>query len=252
MIQLTASRKPNGWMLNMSPYPITYKSLNFFTAEHLFIYLRFKEGYRTRAHMYLNKQKNPSEAKTESKKWISKGWKLKHPMMGTEDVMLMDLVLLLKLKQHPDLILRLLLTGDEEIVEDVTKRTGKHPYFTSDLFWGKAEICRGYDNMCSSWVGQNKLGKSWMFIREEIGTIIWHECDLVSNSENDSVLTHNPTNQKIIVPKLGDRQCLMQYKASCIKKLTPQLISIGYKLDITDYIESQETVLEELYETLNL
>jgi predicted NAD-dependent protein-ADP-ribosyltransferase YbiA (DUF1768 family) len=68
----------------------------------------------------------------------------------------MELVLWLKLEQHPDLEEKLLGTGESQIVEDCSRR----PH-GSGLFWGAAlQDVR--------WVGENRLGKLWMKLREEL------------------------------------------------------------------------------------
>ena len=70
----------------------------------------------------------------------------------------LERVLRLKLKQHPDLAEELRLTGDEEIIEDVTRRQHGNA-----LFWGAAR--RG-----DRWVGENALGRMWMKLRDELAS----------------------------------------------------------------------------------
>ena len=40
-VTFTKTRLPNGWLGNMSAFPITHESLVYRTAEHLFQVLRF-------------------------------------------------------------------------------------------------------------------------------------------------------------------------------------------------------------------
>ena len=68
---------------------------------------------------------------------------------GYKKLMLMKRILHIKFgKEHPDLQLKLLQTGDEEIVEG---------NYWNDTYWG---VCEG--------VGENHLGKLLMEIREEL------------------------------------------------------------------------------------
>jgi len=56
-----------------------------------------------------------------------------------------------KFEQNPDLAAKLIATGDEELVEGNT---------WGDTYWG---VCRG--------VGQNKLGKILMNVRQELAAL---------------------------------------------------------------------------------
>jgi hypothetical protein len=73
-----------------------------------------------------------------------------------QDIENMERVLRLKLEQHSGLREQLLATGDEEIVEDCTSR----PHGNA-LFWGAA-LRDG------AWTGENRLGRLWMKLREEL------------------------------------------------------------------------------------
>lgn len=77
-----------------------------------------------------------------------------------EDLENMELVLRLKLEQHPDLEGKLLATGESQIIEDCSRR----PH-GSGLFWGGT-----WRN--GQWVGQNRLGKIWMKLREELQSAV--------------------------------------------------------------------------------
>ena len=76
--------------------------------------------------------------------------------MSEKDLSNMRQVLRLKIAQHPQLVDNLLATGQDEIIEDCTKRPRG-----SGLFWGAAfKDCK--------WIGENWLGFLWMEIREEL------------------------------------------------------------------------------------
>ena len=76
--------------------------------------------------------------------------------LSEQDLANMEMVLRLKLEQHPDLKQKLLDTGDETIIEDATRQKSK-----SKTFWG-AILKDG------KWVGENVMGKMWMKLREEL------------------------------------------------------------------------------------
>jgi predicted NAD-dependent protein-ADP-ribosyltransferase YbiA (DUF1768 family) len=76
----------------------------------------------------------------------------------------MEIVLTLKLEQHPELKDRLLATGDARIIEDCKKRQS-----VSGLFWGAAEK----DGV---WTGTNTLGELWKKLRAELrGEVVAEE-----------------------------------------------------------------------------
>src|SRR5579885_1933216 len=75
------------------------------------------------------------------------------------DVGNMGAVLRLKLERHPGLKERLLATGREELIEDCTGR----PHGNA-LFWGAAR-------RQGTWVGENRLGRLWMQLRDELAAV---------------------------------------------------------------------------------
>jgi predicted NAD-dependent protein-ADP-ribosyltransferase YbiA (DUF1768 family) len=76
--------------------------------------------------------------------------------MSEQDLDNMEMVLRLKLEQHPELKKQLLNTSNKIIIEDCSSRPRG-----SGLYWGAAlEDGR--------WVGNNVLGKLWMKLREEL------------------------------------------------------------------------------------
>ena len=156
-------------MQNMSPHPVIFGNLEWRTAEALFQALRFVSyengevvtdsgGNLVRdEHGIVTKiwrQKSPMGAKMVTKS-------VRHlvsvePYSG-RDLDNMLLVLNLKLQQHPDLAILLSDTGDDELIEDCSRRMGG-----SGLFWGAALMPWG------RWIGENHLGKLWMDLREDL------------------------------------------------------------------------------------
>lgn len=147
-ITFTKVKLPYGWLGNMSPFPLTFHNLEWKTAEHLFQALRFP--YSSPIREEIRMQIGPMQAKFVAQKY-------KHLMeiepRSQQDLEAMELVLLLKLEQHPQLREQLLATGEAIIIEDETSRKNR-----STLFWGAARTSYG-------WEGRNELGKLWMKLR---------------------------------------------------------------------------------------
>lgn len=103
--------------------------------------------------MAIREAKSPFQAKM-----IAKAHKEQMVVVerSEQDVDNMRLVLRLKVAQHHELARQLLDTADEVIVEDATS----HPS-GSAKFWGQVRKDGG-------WVGENRLGRLWMEIREEL------------------------------------------------------------------------------------
>jgi predicted NAD-dependent protein-ADP-ribosyltransferase YbiA (DUF1768 family) len=138
-----------GWLGNMSPYPLEWQNKAFRTTEALFQCLRFQDEFSIEE---IRKQKSPMAAKMIAKR--HKANMVVVPM-GLKDLNNMNLVLGLKVEQHPVIEKQLIETGDEEILEDCSKRARG-----SGLFWGAA-LKDG------QWQGENWLGKLWMKVRAE-------------------------------------------------------------------------------------
>jgi len=150
-IAFTKVKEPYGWLGNMSPYPVTYEGKEYRTSEALFQALRFKDSEIMEV---IRQEKSPMSAKMVAKKYRDKMFLV--PMSGA-DVEVMRIVLKLKVEQHPELKEELLATGgDEEIIEDCTKRDRG-----SSRFWG-AVLVDG------EWQGENMLGRLWMWLRDEL------------------------------------------------------------------------------------
>jgi ribA/ribD-fused uncharacterized protein len=149
-IAFTKVALPFGWLGNMAPFPVKHDGKRWLTTEALFQALRFdddgvKEELRT--------IKSPMGVKMRAKR--EKARMVVVPQ-SEQDLANMEMVLRLKLEQHPDLQEKLLDTGEETIVEDCSKRPGG-----SGKFWGAVlKDCQ--------WVGENMLGKLWMKLREEL------------------------------------------------------------------------------------
>lgn len=140
----------HGWLGNMSPHSIFHAGKVWRTTEALFQSLRFDDEF---IHEEIRRQKSPMGAK-----FVAKRFKARMVVVprSEEDLANMELVLRLKLEQHPELVERQLETGKSQIIEDCTRR----PH-GSGLFWGAA-LQNG------RWLGENRLGQLWMRLREEL------------------------------------------------------------------------------------
>jgi ribA/ribD-fused uncharacterized protein len=138
----------------MSPYSIFYNGVTWRTAEHLFQALRFTNGAIRTA---IRDEKSPMGAKFLAKKMSDQ---MVIEQRGSRDLGNMRIVLSAKIDQHPELMGKLLLTGDKQIIEDVTNRKslGNHDFWGMRLIDGK-------------WQGENALGTIWMKIRENLRTL---------------------------------------------------------------------------------
>ncbi|MHC2069773.1 NADAR family protein [Bremerella sp. T1] len=150
MILIRKVKDEYGWLGNMSPFPVLYEGKKYRTTEALFQALRFDDEKIIES---IREQKSPMAAKMIAKK--HKDRMVVEPL-SRDDLDNMRLVLRLKLLQHPKLRTFLLATGDQEIVEDCTKRPRG-----SGLFWGAA-------NRDGEWVGENWLGRLWIKLRTEL------------------------------------------------------------------------------------
>ena len=143
--------EPYGWLGNMSYHPVVYDGVEYYTSEHLFQILRYDRSHIVWAE--IPKIKSPMAAKLAMKEYY--GENIIEPL-SDQDFDNMKLCLLLKLERNPELVDQLLATGNEEIIEDVTKR--QHG---NNLIWGAA-LRDG------EWYGANELGRLWMEIRDEL------------------------------------------------------------------------------------
>jgi ribA/ribD-fused uncharacterized protein len=136
-------KEPHGWLGNMSPYPIEFNGKRFRTTEALFQAMRFEDEEVIEE---IRAEKSPMAAKFVAKR--NKERMAIEPC-GKKDIENMRECLRLKISQHPELKGLLLATGEEDIVEDCSKRRRG-----SGLFWGAA--LEG-----DVWEGQNWLGTLW-------------------------------------------------------------------------------------------
>lgn len=150
MILIRKVKDEYGWLGNMSPYPVSHNGKTYRTTEALFQALRFDHDKIVES---IREQKSPMAAKMKAKKHRDR---MVVVPLSEADLDNMRLVLRLKLLQHPKLRDALLATGDQEIVEDCTKRPRG-----SGLFWGAAEVN-------NQWLGENWLGRLWMELRTEL------------------------------------------------------------------------------------
>ena len=149
-IAFTKVKLPHGWLGNMAPFPVKHGGKLWRTTEALFQALRFDdEAIAEEIHA----EKSPMAAKMVAKRHKAK---MVVVPQSEQDVANMEMVLRLKLDQHPDLKKKLLDTGDEIIIEDSSKRSGG-----SAKFWG-AILKEGH------WIGENMLGRMWMKLRDEL------------------------------------------------------------------------------------
>jgi N-glycosidase YbiA len=150
VITFTSVKLPFGWLGNMSPYPINYDGKIWRTTEALFQALRFESD---EIREIIRNEKSPMAAKMMAKKFKSE--MVVVPMSET-DVNNMRLCLRLKYEQHSEIQLLLKATENKIIIEDIGNRKGERHKFWG-VKWNGAE-----------WEGQNKMGKLWMELREEM------------------------------------------------------------------------------------
>ena len=157
VIAFTSVRAPYGWLGNMSPYPLTVEAVGtrmlsgtWRTAEALFQATRFDDlEIREEIRACSSPMQVKMIAKHNAARMVVKP-------RGPQDLAHMELILRLKIAQHPDLFQQLSkIPSDAFIVEDVTLRGVS----ASNVFWGAA-LLNG------EWVGENQLGSLWMTIRK--------------------------------------------------------------------------------------
>ena len=149
-IAFTKVKLPHGWLGNMAPFPVLHDGKCWRTTEALFQALRFDDDAIKEKIRW---NKSPMGCKMAAKR--EKARMVVVPQ-SEQDLANMEMVLRLKLDQHPDLKQKLLDTGEETIIEDCSRR----PH-GSGKFWG-AVLKDG------QWIGENMLGKMWMRLREEL------------------------------------------------------------------------------------
>ena len=144
---------PYGWMGNMAPYPITYNGKVWRTSEALFQSLRYADPVIIEQ---IRQQKSPMGAKLVAKSSVN----IVHRVidaMSPQDVVNMEMCVLLKFQQHPDIAKLLKATAPNPIYEDATNRNK-----VNDLFWGAH---RNPQNPNHPINGLNKMGEILMQVR---------------------------------------------------------------------------------------
>ena len=149
-IGFTKVALPYGWLGNMSPHPVQFEGQEWRTAEALFQALRFQDP---EIKEEIRSQKSPMAAKFVAKKYRSQ---MQVEPISDQDLENMMMCVRLKLKSNPQLIDELKSTGDLLIYEDVSSRMRGN-----NLIWG-ASFQEG------ELIGENQLGKIWMWIRSSI------------------------------------------------------------------------------------
>ena len=151
-ITFTKVALPYGWLGNMAPLPLQHRGKCWRTAEALFQALRFEDEAIKEA---IRAAKSPMRAKWIAQRFIKLS---KHTVVpqSAQDLAHMEVVLRLKLEQHPELRWKLLATGNRALIEDCSRRPSG-----SGMFWGAAR-------RDGKWRGANTLGRLWMKLREEL------------------------------------------------------------------------------------
>ena len=149
-ITFTKVALPYGWLGNMAPFPVKYDGKWWKTTEALFQALRFDDDAIKEE---IRGKPSPMGAKFVARREKDR---MVIAQQGEQDLVNMEIVLRLKLDQHPELKSKLLETGEATIIEDCSSRPRG-----SGMFWGAAF-------KDGQWVGENMLGKLWMKLREEL------------------------------------------------------------------------------------
>jgi ribA/ribD-fused uncharacterized protein len=137
-----------GWLSNMYPSPLTYKDRLYPTCEHLFQCLRFPNNPEIQDHIRI--QISPMTAKM-----VAKAHKDLAVGVGSDtDLYNMRMCINLKLLNYPEILKKLIDTGDSIIIEDCSARDN-----VSGRFWGMVKVGK-------IWEGENWLGRIWMEIRK--------------------------------------------------------------------------------------
>lgn len=152
IISFTKVKLPYGWLGNMAPFPIRWGGVVWLTSEALFQARRFADGDPVREK--IRGEVSPMSAKMVAK--ANRATMVVEPQ-SEADLALMADVLRLKVAAHPLLVVQILNTGNDEIVEDCTARPNG-----SGLFWGAARQSDG------TWRGENHLGRLWMALRADL------------------------------------------------------------------------------------
>lgn len=138
MKKIDSFRGEYEFLSNFSYSPFIYKDIFYPTVEH---YFQASKATTLAKHKEIARATTPSQAK-----WLGRGTQLRSDWREVRDEV-MEIGLRQKFRQNPELLQKLLDTGDAYLEEGNT---------WNDRYWG---VCRG--------VGQNKLGHLLMKLREE-------------------------------------------------------------------------------------
>ena len=131
-------RGENSFLSNMFDSPVTVRGETYPTAEHAFQAAKFADKAKRDA---IAAAKSPAEAKKLGRQsGMRSDWNEKR-------ILVMEEILRAKFEQNPDLMQKLVATGDAELIEGNT---------WGDKFWGQV-----------NGEGENNLGKILMKLREE-------------------------------------------------------------------------------------
>jgi len=214
MITFTTINDEFGWLSNKSNHTITFQDITFPRADHWFICSRF--NFDKEIVNEICKTLDPLEAKQLFKQIIRKNPELlKVRLLSKEDVKNMEILLQMKIEQHPWMKWHLMCTGNQMIYEDVTKKANVND---SSLFWGAAYICENQDYVDCFWTGENMLGKLWMNLRQSlIANFYYNECTKSSENGLTLFLKHKETDEIVQRSELNSNEDIT---SALIKKIT--------------------------------
>lgn len=258
-VYIRGNKDPDGWLGNMSRYPIDYQGSHsekglYRTSEHLFQALRFPshpwiqnfirvhpdpffinnplKGAKALAGKYKHHLDDlpPRDIKWDIKTGKWKGLWDEHE----NDIPRMKLCLVLKLEQHPELKDLLLSTGDKNILEDCSARD-----HSSARFWGAV-----YVN--GEWKGENWLGKLWMKLRYNLQRNILPTWELLDKELSTCQMAGLNNNHKMTLLEQLEKDDA-EYAANRAKRIA------GVVSELTKEIAAIKEKLKEksaLYEKL--
>lgn len=141
MKEIKGFKDEYAFLSNMFPASFSENGITFSCSESY--YMGHKSGIASDLEVF--SKLNGFEAKKLGKTLVlQENWE-------TEKLIVMKRALILKFSQNPDLLNKLLATGDAYIIEE---------NYWKDVFWG---VCNGQ--------GENFLGKLLMEVREELAGI---------------------------------------------------------------------------------
>ncbi|KAJ7776895.1 hypothetical protein DFH07DRAFT_731485, partial [Mycena maculata] len=113
---------------NSSPYPVQYNGKNYPTSEHLFQAFKYMDNHPEIAEKIRTVSKSPNDAYWHSQAHSA----YQHPDWDRMRTSKMEIALWHKVSQNEDLRLKLLETGDAELI-----------HYTDNEFWGVGKNRQG-------------------------------------------------------------------------------------------------------------